>query len=516
MQQQRSRRGAILLLAMFFSVVAVTGALGLTMLLPSESASLRIARTDEEGSRCAEAGIRDTLAWISYQLQVGNEPLSTPTLTRTGTLDDWSWSVEVTPDAQTPPNPRGGIRLYKLVSTALRDGKARRRTTCWAQAGESLSKYAYLNNAGGGSVWDFMLLPGVSAVEGPMHNNGFFKLVVPSSNFTGPVQTPPLNGRLTSSGAFSSADGFEYYSGAGYSAPSTAGDYSRLNTLGRSGFQAGVDPVAFPNNATALAEAAWGSTPPSSPPAGVSVNPTGGIYVQGDADEVTFSVVGGNSVITLKQGGTTTVITRTSDSPVGPAPIGSRLVQVGGTSTVVPGLGSGVLYANGDILALKGTVRGKNTVATNFQAGKDIEIAGNITRADTTPGVTPTGTEDKLGLVGSEIRISDDPSKIPSNLSTHLYLYASMFADQQFLVENYSGRGLFKTEIFGGIQDRQVAPVFGTFSGLTAVSGATGPAGNGTPRIVADMNMDKDPPPMFPSSERGKVRIRFWWEEPVV
>ena len=186
------------------------------------------------------------------------------------------------------------------------------------------------------------------------------------------------------------------------------------------------------------------------------------------------------------------------------------------TSTVVPGLGSGVYYANGDILALSGTVRGKNTVATNFTAGKSVEIVGNITRDDTPLGATPTSNRDKLGIVASQIRISDDPTKIPSALTTHLYLYAAMFADDQWLVESAGTRSPFRGEIFGGIQSRQQAPRYNTFSGLTVIRGMAGPTGNGTPRIVGDINMEKDPPPMFPSSEEGKMVIRYWREEPIV
>lgn len=510
------RRGTFLILALFFSVVLGTIALGLIALLPSESAALRVARMDETSSRVAEAGIRDTMAWISSQLQASSEPLTTPTLQRSGTHDDWSWTVDITADPYTPPNPRAGIRMYKLLSTASLGGKPRRATTVWLQAGETLAKYAYLNNAGGGPLWDFILLPGISTVEGPMHNNGHFKLVVPSSAFTGAALLAPINGRLTSSGVFGgSADGFQYATGPGYAAPSTAADYNRLNTLGRPGFQAGVDPVAMPASSAPIAAAAWGGAPPTSIPAGVTVNPSGGIFVEGDVDDVRYQVVAGNPVVVITQGGTVTTVTSVTDTPVGPAAIGSRLVQSGTTSSVVAGPGNGVLYANGDINSLAGVIKGRNTVATNFTAGKNLEITGNITRDDTIPGASPTSRRDKLGIVANEVRISDDPSKIPSNSSTHLLLYATMFADQQWLVESANSRGVFRGEIFGGIQSRQQAPRYNTFSGTTVIAGMSGPTGGGTPRIVGDINMAHDPPPLFPSSEQGQMVIRYWREQPL-
>lgn len=98
MKIRPSRRGSFLLMALFFSVIAITASLGLTMLLPSESASLRVARLDEDSSRAAEAGVRDCIAWISYQLQIGNEPLTTPNLTRTGSHGAWTWTVDIAAD----------------------------------------------------------------------------------------------------------------------------------------------------------------------------------------------------------------------------------------------------------------------------------------------------------------------------------------------------------------------------------------------------------------------------------
>lgn len=514
-QSSRSRQGSFLALALFFTVIATTAALGLVEILPSESASLKMSRLDEDSTRTAESGIRDCMAWMSRQLAIGNEPLSTPTLTRTGSLNGWDWSVTITADANTPPNPRAGQRMYKLVSVASHSGVARRRITAWIQGGETLAKYAFLNNAADHSnTWDLMVVPNTRTVDGPVHSEGMFKIIVVAGTMAG--SQAPLNGKLTSSGVFPSSDGFQYYSGAGYEAPSTPEQYERLNVLGRSGFQAGVDPLPVPTSAAPLAQAAYGSTPPATPAQPVTVNPTGGTYIDGDVDELLFSVVDGNLVTTIRQGADTTQVTRVFETSVGGASVGQRLVERNGTPETVDGLGSGVIYSTGNVLAVKGKIRGKNTLAVDFSAGRSIEVAGNITRDDTVEGAIPTSNRDKLGMVASRILISDDPAKIPSNLSTHLLLYTTMFADDQWIVESHSTRSPFRGSIFGGIQSRQNPPQDCFFSGGTVTSGMTGDSGNGTPRIVGDMNMENDPPPYYPASEQGKMVIRYWKEEPIV
>jgi hypothetical protein len=512
---RNSRRGSFLALALFFTVIATTAALGLVEILPSESASLKMSRLDEDSTRAAEAGIRDCMAWMSRQLNIGNEPLSSPTLTRNGTSNGWDWAVTITADPNTPPHPRAGQRMYKLVSVASHSGTPRRRITAWIQGGETLAKYAFLNNAPDESgTWDLMVVPNVRTVDGPVHSEGMFKMIVVAGTMAGSI--PPLNGKLTSSGVFPSSDGFQYYSGGGYEAPSSPEQYERLNVLGRSGFQAGVDPLPVPTSAGPLAEAAYGSTPPATPAMAVTVLPTGGTYVAGDVDDLQFSVVDGNQVMTIRQGADTTQVTRVYETSVGGASIGQRLVVRNGTPELVDGLGSGVFYSTGNVLAVSGKIRGKNTVAVDFSAGRSIEVAGNITRDDTVEGAIPTSNRDKLGLVASRILISDDPAKIPSSLSTHLLIYATMFADDQWIVESHNTRSPFRGSIFGGIQSRQKPPQDCVFSGGAIVAGMTGDSGNGTPRIVGDMNMENEPPPFYPASEKGKLVIRYWKEEPVV
>lgn len=503
--------------ALLFSVITATVALMLLDLLPSEATSLRLARRDVEASQAAEAGVRDCMAWISFQLKANVEPLSTPTLTRSGSLANWSWSAVITADPQTPPNPPVGLRMYRVDSTALWDGQPRRKIVCWLQAGTSFAKYAAFTHNTPPVGWtSFLLRDNQTAVDGAFRTNGTFKLDIKSTYFSSPF---PSNrsflGMVSAAGSTGVGDGIDYLDAS----PSTTSDYNRMSALGRPGFQIGVNPMAMPASSQIFADSAWGGTAPPAPPAGVTVNPSGGVFVDGPVDSLVLSVDGGgNSVYSITQGGTVTTITRVSDTAVGPAPVGSRLVQVGATQTVVPGLGSGVLYATGDINAVNGTVKGPNTVATDFSGGHDIEISGHLLRADTVPGAKPTSHRDSLGLIGEEVRITDNTSVVPRTSAHTLRLYASIFAQDHFIAEQpgNTALGVGKLEVFGSIisNNNWQTQTYDTTT-LAPLSGFTHPSGTGTFRLVTDPNAGFFPPPQFPASTNGQMEIRYWKESPL-
>ncbi|MBS2033631.1 hypothetical protein JST97_01510 [bacterium] len=348
-------------MALFFAVVAGTAASILLDLLPSEATSLRLARRDVEASQVCEAGFRDCEAWISYQLKQDLEPLVTVSTTRNGLLKDWSWRAQITADPFTPPNPASGLRMYKIEVVASWENLPKRKLLCWLQAGVNFTKYAVFTNNTPPPGWtSFFMRYNQTAVDGSFRTNGRVRLSIPTNFFSGPIQANKgFVGMVTASGNTGVGDGIEY----DIAAPSTAQHYDRMSTLGRPGFQTGAAPMAMPASPVPYANAAYGSVPPSSPPAGVSVNSSGGIYVKGTIDSLVLSVdLMGNSVYTITQGGVTTKVTRVSESPVGPAPVGTRLVERGSVQTVVPNLGTGVLYATDGISAVNGTVRGSNTI----------------------------------------------------------------------------------------------------------------------------------------------------------
>ena len=506
------KRGAILLMALFFAVVAGTAASILLDLLPNEAGSLRLARRDVEGSQAAEAGVRDCMAWISHQLKADLEPLSTVSTTRNGSIGDWKWTAIITADPFTPPNPAAGLRMYKIESTAWWDFKPKRKVLCWLQAGVSFTKYAAFTQTTPPPDWSsFILRPDQTAVDGAFRTNGMVRLSIPSSVFSGPTPTNrSFLGMLTAAGSTGAGDGIEYP----IAAPTTAAHYDRLSSLGRPGFLTGAAPMEMPASPAPFADSAFGSAVPSTPPPRVTVNPNGGIFVNGTVDSLLLSVdIGGNSVYTINQGGVVTRVTRASETAVGPAPIGSRLVEQGVTQTVVPQLGSGILYATNGISAVNGTVRGPNTLATDFSNGQDIEITGNILRQDTTKGTKPTSRRDNLGLIASHVKITDNTAVLPRTSASILSIYASIFTQDNFYAEghNVSGLGIGKLEVFGSIISGRNWITQST-SGGWPTSGFSHPSGAGTFKLVTDPNSGFFPPPLFPSSSKGQMEIRYWKE----
>lgn len=498
----------MLLLALFFAVAAGTAASVLLDLLPNEATSLRLARRDIEASQVSEAGVRDCMAWISHRLKNDLEPLTAPSTTRSGSLGKWTWSAVISADPFTPPNPSTGLRMYKIVSTASLDHQPKRKVVCWLQAGVSFTKYAAFTHNTPPPGWtSFFLRHNQTAVDGAFRTNGRVRLTIPSAFFGG---VTPVNkgflGTVTSAGTTGAGDGMEYVD----QAPSTQHHYERMSSHGRSGFMTGAAPMAMPSSPQPYANAAYGSVPPASPPAGVSVNPDGGIFVNGAVDSLVLSVdLLGNSVYTITQGGVTTRVTRVSESPVGPAGLGSRLVEQGSVQTVVPNLGSGVLYATEGIGAVNGTVRGDNTLATDFTNGQDIEVTGNITRQDTMSGQKPTSRRDNLGLVADQVRITDNIAVLPRT-GNILRIYASIFAHDNFYAEghNVSALGVGGLEVFGSVisNNNWLTQINGGSSGFTH------PSGQGSFRLVTDPNSGFFPPPLFPASSKGQMEIRYWKE----
>ncbi|MBX3168708.1 MAG: hypothetical protein KF760_14935 [Candidatus Eremiobacteraeota bacterium] len=512
--KKNKKSGSALLMTLFFAVVAGTAASILLDLLPSEATSLRLARRDVEGSQVCEAGVRDCMAWISYHLKHDLEPLTTVSTTRSGSLGSWNWSAVITADPSTPPNPATGLRMYKIESTALWDQIPKRKVLCWLQAGVSFAKYAaFTDQSPADDYSSFILRPEQTAVDGSFRTNGFVRLSIPSSYFSEHPEIKGFLGMVTSAGTTGAGDGIDYV-GAG-TPPSTQEQYAKMSSLGKSGFSTGASSMALPASPIPYANAAYGSVLPNSPPAGVSVNPGGGIYIQGTVDSLVLSVdLLGNSVYTITQGGVTTKVTRVTESAVGPAPVGSRLVEQGSVQTVVPNEGTGVLYASGGISAVNGTVRGPNTLATDFSNHKDIEITGHLLRQDTVPGDKPRSRRDNLGLIASSVKITDDVDVLPRT-GNILRLYANIFTSEKFYAESHwdRSRGRGGLEVFGSVISRRqwVTQSYANDD----PSGFTHPTGTGTFRLVTDPNSGFFPPPLFPSSSNGQMEIRYWKETPL-
>ncbi|MBS2033632.1 hypothetical protein JST97_01515 [bacterium] len=152
-------------------------------------------------------------------------------------------------------------------------------------------------------------------------------------------------------------------------------------------------------------------------------------------------------------------------------------------------------------------------MATDFSNNQDIEITGSLLRADTVPGTKPASKRDNLGLIANHVKITDNVAVLPRN-SSILRIYASIFTQDNFYAEQYDNPalGVGKLEVFGSlISNNNWITQETDFAGLPS-SGFSHPSGTGTFRLVTDPNSGFFPPPLFPSSSKGQMEIRYWKE----
>jgi hypothetical protein len=531
----------VLLLSVFFLMVLFFLAVAFLQLLPLEMNAANRQKMDLQAYFVADAGIITTLSWMEAELEAGREPVrGGDEVVRTGTEGDWKWSVVVRPDDQTPPLGNNPVRVYKLTATASIYDRPYRRVTALAGQ-ESFAKYAlFIGTADPNLVWDVR-----DSMDGPFHINDVLRLWIPSGywasngepSFLGQVSsdqfyTPPGKPRGWGDGVRYSGPGGTPYDESGNPVEER---YRRMLRGGSAALTTGASTKEMPANSATLAAAAWGdeSTRPSAP--GVYLNATstgttydkaaGGIYVAGDVDSMELGVASGNSTIKIVQGGRETRVTVVTESPL-TVPAGSPIngqpapkdVVVGpghtvlkypdGSFKVVEGTTNGVVYVTGNVNGLHGTNKGRRTVAVDTANDKDIVIDGDLYRADTPAGQAPGGSDDSLGLVAYDVRLS---RSIPRSLSDPLYLYCAIFAGRQgaeggFQVDGWNERpgqkGRF--ELYGSLVEGKDHP-WGTIGFIeTGFSYA----------FHYDSHLADNPPPYFPMLPR--FHLRSWSEESAV
>jgi len=556
----RSRRpGSVLLLSIFFLFLLFFLAMALLQLLPVELNAARWARMNQEASYAADAGITDTMAWLENVL-AGNQgelnELTKPS-TRTGTFGDWSWSVEVQPDAETRnANP---IHVFRLTCVATLNDRPFRRVV--ADVGQD-SFARYLSFIGSSDNQTRINLGRNRQIEGPMHVNGIATIGYDSDWFSS--GTPYFHGTYTTSGFYTPpgktqgfGDGVRYtdttgsdtdlkpYNDQGSAIPER---YNRIFAQGREALKTGVGEKEMPVSNRNLAQEAWGSqvTPGTQ---GVHINTTlasddqRGIFIHGDVSRMDLSVVEGNAVMTVKQGPKDaeqrSVVTILSEQGM-TIPAGAQVNGVvqgqqqyidvkntviqkpdgpGGQKVfeVAPGLTNGLVYCTGTIQGLQGENKGRRTIAVDVEDKKDIVISGDLTRRDTVVGEKPTGSADTLGLIGNNIRIG---SAAKRNQTETLYLYCSMFAGSKNKdgvyegtvmvdeMDNY-GLGYGNFTLFGSMVRAKDSP-FLTYT----IDGNTGDVdvGGYIPTMRYDATVATNPPPYFPTMP--DLKVLSWKEEP--
>lgn len=483
-------------------------ATGFLLQLPVDLGATAQLERHTRGSYVAEAAIQDTMAWISHELARPNEPCtpSAPNPTRTGTLDGWTWTCLVEPDSGTPPHALTELRIYRLTATASRDGIEQYRVIADVQAGQSFARFSVFINEDGYITYDFLATPD-SQVQGPIHKNRPISFLVAPELLSGPEPTSfPFDSNISTT-----ETEHEWHSGGSMRTSLSDEEYDRILSNGAADLQFGVAPRPMPTESTILANAAYGGSVPGSPPPGVTVNAMGGVFIGGDVDDMHLGLNGsGDFVLTIVQGtSTTTVIEDFSNSR-------RLLTNPSGSTTEIPGLGTGVIFSTGHIHSLRGKNKGPHTIATQFEHDKNLQITGSLTRSDTSPGSIPSVSDDRLGIVADKIIIAPE-SILPRSVSTPLYIYATVMATDIFEVTDRLTGNPGAMAIYGGLtSDRAWATVdFDNLTNLRTTSGYGGLSGYGSANIYYDKLLADEPPPEYPTTAGTDLMVRSWKEQPL-
>jgi hypothetical protein len=300
-------------------------------------------------------------------------------------------------------------------------------------------------------------------------------------------------------------------------APRNANEWRRVMQGGQDAMTLGVDEIALPSSSDAQKNAAWGATygfPTSNgvyvPTSGSFVN--AGIYIRGDS-QITFSVdvSAGDQLVTIVQGSTTKIVRVDLDH-------NQTKITVGSTTTTYSGLPNGVIYSTGNITSLRGelannyengaTILQRNawTIATDVNAGKDINITNNLTyRTDpdpTKPATHPSNLRAAtLGLIAEDIVIDYDCPNVMS-IDAVLLAGGENTTNGSFYYEGWDERKRNELRVLGGIIQKRRGPV-GTFNPNNNVH-------------LTGYNKDYDydprlataPPPFFPNT--GQFDVQSW------
>lgn len=499
-----SRRGVALVVSLVFAILCFSVAVGLILQLPMDLGAVSYRERDLKATYTCDAGLEESMAWISRRLGDGIEPctVSDPVPTRSGSLGDWDWSCQIHPDPGTPPHGLTAFRVYRLVSTASRDGQAAKRIEAVVQAGQSFARFSMFTDLDDPTLTDYAISP-YTRVRGPVHKNHPIRFAVANGVYGG--QSPavtPFDGMVSTSAAGNVWE-------AGSDPALNGNQYGHIFKNGQGDLRFGAPPRPLPGSSSPLANAAWGGTAPASTPAGVTVNSTGGVFISGDVDAMELSVnAAGRFVLTIDQAGQVTTV---EEDPVADA----RIVTLPGLSPLtIPQVGNGVIYATGSIRSLKGKNKGRHTVAVDFSAGEDIEISGSLTRADTTVGSEPGGIDDRLGIVAEHIYIADD-SVLPRGLHTPLHIYATILATERLEVKGVGTGSPGAMAIHGGLSTGrpsircyyQTSP-----NNHLVLHGYGGLSGYGTPDIIYDPLLANAPPPEYPTTAGTELTVRAWTE----
>ena len=477
----KKKSGFILALILVFLVVLTFMQFGMFAIISPEFFFLTRQKAYITALHVADAGIEDALD----QLQSGNFNNFSGSLTPSIPSNSpvlGTYQVTITAD---PGNAFDTYKMYQVTSYSTLSARTSVHKTVQAVV-ESISfgDYLYFTDheytSDGVRIWFRM----GETVDGPMFSNDQVSI-----NWNGYQGNPPIfQTKLTS----------PYSPNWNPQAP-TGTQWDLIFTNGTSGLETGVGNIPFPppTNVQKLASLG-GMTAPTTTGITIPNNAgvaNGGIYIQGNAKKILLGMTSSNQTIQITQ-----VISsqnKISTITINPTANTTTLKKPDNSTIVYTGTTNGVIYVNGDIQDLSGTVQSRMSLVTN--AANSTTITGNI-QLTQDPIANPS-FDGMLGLVSGNIIL---PSTAPSNI----IIQAAMIAGQNsttgsFYYVNYDQSPTKGNLNILGSLSQEVRGKVGTFNPSTGTL-STGYSKN----YHFDTRLALRPPPYFPTT--GKYRVRFW------
>lgn len=322
------QRGSILVLTLFFMVVLSFFAIAFWKLIPVELHQANRHKMDTAAYYAADNGVSDTILWLAQRTAQGNiDPeFDDGAITRSGTLDGWTWEAQIIPGPETWGAPgvtaSNPIRCYRIDCVASLGNQKYRKVSVWAMQ-RSFAEYGWYFDkfAAGTELW---LNLANFRLDGRYHTNEQLLLYTTGNGFSwagdAAFSDRATFRQRTSSGAsgLGDVDGVRYNSWTAAALPysTSTGDpvpgrYERISTQGRLGLQSSSE-VNMPESSDKVKEGAWGedgplgNTPPIAPlgtsssffgsgvnariNANMGEDANSGIYIEGNVDQVEYTL----------------------------------------------------------------------------------------------------------------------------------------------------------------------------------------------------------------------------------
>ena len=561
----RRRRQAGFSLATMISLLFIMALIGgAAMSLVSTSLKLAQKQVDAtEALNIADAGVDLAYAWLTSQdppplsaglKSMGNFYGTSGTIPAPFGRVGSSLTVRIRADAT---NPSSTQKRYLVESTGLMPSGAKVVVRTYMQQ-VSFGKYAFFADNDGDGYWAYN-----NYFEGPFHANDSDGK--PTTIFwkTGQQANPMF--QYAGDDAFSvSGDVLWWKNAIGtVAAPTLASDFTSLAASGQSSVTTGYKTdasgnllydtsgqkipnsprIPLPTTTYSQQYVALGLTPPvpatsgvsggSLPTAnGVKFTPGGGLYIKspnkssanaGDND-VTLQVDAlGNQQIVVAQkiSGNTTTQTVTINKTLGITTIVTQAPPLYlPVSSVTTGLPNGMVYSDGTITSLKGTVanntvvgsgaaatvlsRSAMTITTDISAGRDIYIADDIKYQVNRDFAKKQDNDSNFNLNAGTLGILTRKAIIRKGAaSTHSYnlqIDGSVFATDSFYPEDYKGP-IGKMVQTGGVIVKN--------SGIFANGNSSGITSGYNEEYHYDNRLADNPPPFFPTTGT-QYDIKSW------